>query len=147
MPFIIWGWRGVPSQLDAGEFFCPQCNRECEYRLMQSRTFFTIFFLPIIPLGRGERYVECTQCRQTYQEGVLAMTSASAEDRFLGQLVEELNTGTSLELAQRKLETAGIAPDHAQQFLDQLSEGKTWRCDGCGDHYLKVVSQCLRCKP
>jgi len=71
MPFIIWGWRGVPSQLDVGEFFCPQCNCECEYRLMQSRTFFTIFFIPLIPLGRGERYVECTQCRQTYLEARL----------------------------------------------------------------------------
>ena len=146
MPFIIWGSRGITSRLDGGTFFCPHCNQESDYDLMQSRPFFTIFFIPIFPIGGAQQYVQCCQCQLTYQEAVLDMAATNPEDQFLRQVLGELNTGSSLELVQRKIEAAGIASDQARHFIDEMTQGKTWCCDKCGDHYLRAVTQCLRCK-
>lgn len=145
MPFIIWGSRGVNSQVEAGDFFCPNCNCECRYRLMESKPFFTIFFIPVFPIGAAQRYVECDQCKQTYLERVLEMGPPSEADRVAGQLLNELATGSSIEFVQRKLEAAGLARDKAIVLLDQLTRGQTWQCNGCAEHYLNAVKKCLRC--
>lgn len=146
MPFIIWGSRGINSHVESGEFFCPNCNAEQEYRLMQSRPFFTIFFIPIFPIGGAQRYVECTQCRQTFYERVLDLSPAAPEERVFGQLFGELATGSSLEMVQSKMEAAGMDADQAAAILERGTQGHVWQCERCGDRYLDTVKRCLRCK-
>jgi predicted RNA-binding Zn-ribbon protein involved in translation (DUF1610 family) len=146
MPFIIWGWRGVNKEIDSGAFFCPNCGEECDYRLMQSRPFFTIFFCPVFPVGSAQRYVECAQCGQTYLERVLDMAPPTEEERLIDRLFGELATGSSLETVQRKMEAAGIAPDQAESIVKQGTKGHVWQCDGCGERYLDTVKKCLRCE-
>src|SRR5258707_12629593 len=46
MPFIIWGSRGITSELSCGEIFCPQCDAQEEYTLKQVRPYFTLYFIP-----------------------------------------------------------------------------------------------------
>jgi hypothetical protein len=145
MPFIIWGSRGVSSQLDTGDFFCPNCNADCGYRLMQSRPFFTIFFCPIFPIGGAQRYVECVECKQTFFERVLDLSHATPQERLMDQLFAELTTGSSLEMVQRKMEATGMDTEQAAAILERGTSGHTWRCTGCGHRYLDTVKQCLNC--
>lgn len=65
---IIWGSRGLTSVVESAQFHCPQCvtARDCD--LKQVRNFFTLYFIPIIPLDVAGRYVECNSCGGTFAE-------------------------------------------------------------------------------
>lgn len=70
--FIIFGWRVVAFTLSRGVFHCPACGGDREYRRRQGRNFFTLFFLPVIPLTKsGGEFVECDTCHGRWNPGVL----------------------------------------------------------------------------
>lgn len=89
---IIWGWRVRFGKLGEGMFFCPSCGGDRHYALKQGRRWFTLFFIPIIPLDRvGEPFVECTTCKQAYKQSVLTMpTSATLGNDIVLALRESL---------------------------------------------------------
>jgi hypothetical protein len=89
---IIWGWRVRFGKLGEGTFFCPSCGGDRHYALKQRRRWFTLFFIPIIPLDRvGEPFVECTTCKQAYKQSVLTMpTSATLGNDIVLALRESL---------------------------------------------------------
>jgi tellurite resistance protein len=68
---IIFGTRGVTYSSGKGDFFCPTCRGETPYSHKRVRRFFTLYFIPVIPLDLHGEYVECQQCRGTYAMGVL----------------------------------------------------------------------------
>ena len=70
---IIFGTRGVRSTVEEGQFYCPQCDGQQPYKLKKVTQFFTLYFIPLIPLGQKGRYVECQSCRNTYIERILEM--------------------------------------------------------------------------
>lgn len=70
--FLIWGWRSLLKVLGVGEFQCPRCQVDRSYRLVRPRRWFTVFFIPVIPLKWGEPFVECDACKGTYREQVLS---------------------------------------------------------------------------
>jgi predicted RNA-binding Zn-ribbon protein involved in translation (DUF1610 family) len=146
MPFIIWGSRGITSHLETGDFYCPRCNEQVEYHLKQVRPFFTIFFIPLFPIGSAQRYVECTRCSGQYLEEVLNLAPPTDADRLLGQYFNELQTGSSVETVQTKLEAGGMDTVTAKDIVGQMTQGQTWQCTGCGETYLKGVAKCLRCR-
>ncbi|MBY0525147.1 MAG: zinc-ribbon domain-containing protein [Gemmataceae bacterium] len=145
MPIIIWGSRGITSDLDHGDFHCPSCDCREEFTLKHTRPFFTFFFIPIFPIGGGDRYVECRGCRGTYKEEVLRYEPPTEGQRILGQLYEELRTGTSLQVMQGKMiNQLSMDPDKAWGILEQMCEGKPRECS-CGQRYHPDVRKCSRC--
>lgn len=68
---IIFGMRGVSSTIESGHFDCPQCEQEEEYKLKKSTRFFTLYFIPLIPLGKLGEYVECQYCKGTFIPNIL----------------------------------------------------------------------------
>ncbi len=68
---IIFGTRGVTSTKGNGRFFCPQCGHERPYEAKRMRRFFTLYFIPVIPLDVLQEWVECAQCRQAFKPEVL----------------------------------------------------------------------------
>src|SRR5690349_11592493 len=68
---IIWGRRGITSTQTAGQFFCPQCQAWSQYEKKMVRNFFTLYFIPIIPLDKVGEYVECAACRGQFRTEVL----------------------------------------------------------------------------
>ncbi len=68
---IIFGTRGVKSTIEKGSFQCPQCNNTQEYRHRKVTNFFTLYFIPLIPLGSAGEYVECTNCKGTFIPRIL----------------------------------------------------------------------------
>ncbi len=69
--FILFGTKGVTSTADEGDFYCPSCEEKRGYKLKRVRRFFSLFFIPIIPLDKLGEYVECTNCGSTYNTPVL----------------------------------------------------------------------------
>jgi len=68
---IIFGTRGVKSTFKSGNFNCPQCQENRFYRYRKVTKFFTLYFIPLIPLGNAGEYVECSDCKGTFIPRVL----------------------------------------------------------------------------
>jgi len=79
---IIFGTRGVTTTPDNGEFFCPQCNGQNPYKLKRVRSFFTLYFIPLIPLNKLGEYVECQRCQGTFEVGILDYDPEAEGARF-----------------------------------------------------------------
>ena len=70
--FFILGLRSRTSTVDRGQFRCPNEGADRPYRHERARRWFTVFFLPLVPLGsQGER-VQCQSCGATFGPDVLA---------------------------------------------------------------------------
>lgn len=79
---IIFGTRGVTTTPQKGEFHCPTCNTTQGYGLKRVRRFFTLYFIPVIPLNMLGEYVECTGCKDSYKTQVLDNDPAANQEQF-----------------------------------------------------------------
>jgi len=79
---IIFGTRGVTYTTTHGEFHCPGCGGRHEYHHKRVRRFFTLYFIPIIPLDVLGEYIECQNCKDTYKPDVLMFDPASSDKKF-----------------------------------------------------------------
>ena len=78
--FLIFGTRGRWSQHrhDTGEFFCPTCGGDRQWVRSVLRRWFTVFFVPLFPIGRaGRQRVQCTTCSTRFDEDVLGQPTAN----------------------------------------------------------------------
>jgi tellurite resistance protein len=76
---IIFGTRGVTMNVANGQFNCPSCAKKRAYVTKRVRRFFTLYFIPIIPLDTLGEYVECQHCKGTYQPEVLEYDPVKSE--------------------------------------------------------------------
>ena len=83
---IIFGTRGITTTPGSGNFNCPSCNTVQNYHLKRVRRFFTLYFIPVIPLDKLGEYVECSVCKDTYEPNILeydpAADTASVEAQY-----------------------------------------------------------------
>jgi hypothetical protein len=85
---IIFGTRIRARAIASGEFFCQHCGADRNYVLQQLRRWFTLFFLPVLPMGKvlGEQ-VKCTTCGTAYRPEVLnTPTSAVFTETLRGAM-------------------------------------------------------------
>lgn len=68
---LIFGTRGLTTTPEKGTFHCPSCGTGSNFRWRRVRRFFTLYFIPIIPLNRLGEYIECDHCKGTYNLEVL----------------------------------------------------------------------------
>ncbi len=127
--FLIFGFRSRASNISEGEFFCPHCGADRHYVLQRLRQWFTLFFLPIFPIGgsKGEQ-VKCQTCGTTYRPEVLQMpTSANLTDSIRDTMrvaaVAMLTAGNTWDFAARQVAVNAIASTGAVGYNDaNLSE-------------------------
>jgi len=79
---IIFGTRGVTYSAGNGEFFCPQCRTRTRYVHKRVRRFFTLYFIPVIPLNLHREFVECACCKGTYRMDALGDEPAASPIAF-----------------------------------------------------------------
>jgi hypothetical protein len=88
---ILFGTRGVTSIADSGSFACPGCGGTQQRYLRKSvRRFFTLYFIPVIPLNKVGEYIECQHCGNTYNEQVLSHDPAAQQAKSLAELFEHV---------------------------------------------------------
>ena len=68
---IIWGFRVIWRSIAEGTFHCPDEEADKPYRLRVAQRFFTLFFLPLIPLRKMGQAVECQSCKHRFEPSVL----------------------------------------------------------------------------
>lgn len=79
--FIIFGWRGCTFTKERGDFHCPQCGAGSAYVHKTVRNFFTLYFIPLIPLNKLGEYVECGGCQGTYDVSILTYDPSEQENK------------------------------------------------------------------
>ena len=85
---LIWGFRARAKTVSTGEFFCSHCGADRSYVLQQIRRWFTLFFIPLFPVGKrlGEQ-VRCSTCGTLFRPEVLnAPTSAAFSENLRGAM-------------------------------------------------------------
>jgi hypothetical protein len=73
---LIWGLRVFYRTTGQGVFHCRRCGGDRQYRLRSGRRFFTLFFIPIIPLNKVGEHVQCLACKTRYHTNALAAPTA-----------------------------------------------------------------------
>jgi hypothetical protein len=74
---IIFGTRTMNSNAGAGLFNCPRCGPQRQFTHRKANRWFTLYFIPVIPLGTAGEYIECSQCAGTYGMEVLQYDPAA----------------------------------------------------------------------
>lgn len=82
---IIFGTRGVKSTIKEGQFLCPQCASNKNYKHKKVTKFFTLYFIPLIPLGQAGEFVECQTCKGTFVPRVLDYNPNNDKNKFQSQ--------------------------------------------------------------
>jgi hypothetical protein len=74
---IIFGLRVFYRTVGQGTFHCQRCGGDREYRHRVGRRWFTLFFIPVIPLNRAGEHVRCAVCGTRYRMDVLNLPTAA----------------------------------------------------------------------
>ncbi len=80
---IIFGMKVVFRTVGEGTFFCPNEHGDRAYRRRSARRWFSVFWIPIIPLKHLGEVIECDSCKTRYSLEVLTVpTSADLSSRL-----------------------------------------------------------------
>jgi len=60
---LLIGTMNITRTRSTGDFYCPTCGSLRDYRLRARRPFLTIYFIPVIPIGPAEEFVQCSHCK------------------------------------------------------------------------------------
>jgi hypothetical protein len=71
---IIFGTKGVERTAGNGFFHCPHCRTDAPYTKKKLTRFFTLYFIPLIPLGTISEFVRCDQCGSDFSTEALSLT-------------------------------------------------------------------------
>ena len=74
---IIFGLRVFYRTIAQGTFHCRRCGGDRQYRHRAGRRWFTLFFLPVIPLNAVGEHVQCTTCRSRYVTDALSQPTTA----------------------------------------------------------------------
>ena len=74
---LIFGLRVFYRAVGQGIFHCQRCGGDREYRHRAGRRWFTLFFIPVIPLNHVGDHVQCTICGTRYRMDVLSVPTTA----------------------------------------------------------------------
>ena len=84
--FIIFGTKSRIIHEDGGYFVCPQCEVLRPYKLQSYQAWFTLFFIPLFPIGeKKNKHVECQHCKTSYYPRILENNKFN----LTGEMVDE----------------------------------------------------------
>ncbi|MDD3960173.1 MAG: zinc-ribbon domain-containing protein [Clostridiaceae bacterium] len=119
---IIWGWNKKTRKVigTIGMQMCKFCNIQSLWQLCIVRTWFTLFFIPIIPYGKSYQ-ISCPGCNSYYEltkeqfsdlkarlaAGETAPNAPPASDvadseKYQGKTETQINYLKAMEEAQRE---------------------------------------------
>ena len=74
---LIFGSRVFYRTTIQGIFHCSRCGGDRPYRQRVGRRWFTLLFLPVIPLNSAGEHVQCATCRTRYVTDVLSQPTTA----------------------------------------------------------------------
>jgi hypothetical protein len=80
--FFLFGMRTKSTPIKQIQYPCPKCAHTTMFTAMESKRWFTLFFIPVIPLG-GRFLIRCNfcglilKCSQELKEQITAKAMAA----------------------------------------------------------------------
>ncbi len=143
---IILGVNDRAKTVGEGTFFCPHCQHSHSYARKKAKLYFSLFFVPLIPLKDLGEYVECRHCWNRFSPEVVqrpAMRGAAAHQA--PAVRADLESGTPLEMARQKLINEGYAAEFADEVVAAAAGTWTRQCPSCRLTYIHQISRCAAC--
>lgn len=107
---ILIGTMNLTRTRDRGEFYCPNCRVQRAYRYRARRPFLTLYFIPTVPIGPAEFFVQCEECRENYDESVLHMDRTAHEKAQAQQFrTEAIRSAVLITLIDNDISEAEIS--------------------------------------
>lgn len=76
-----------------GLFRCPNCGSTQNFRLRASRPFLTLYFIPVLPIGGLQEYVQCSTCKNSFESDILASTMLPSNDTLVSTALASKTIG------------------------------------------------------
>jgi len=80
---ILFGMRVFYRTVAQGTFYCRKCGGDRQYRHRVGRRWFTLFFIPVIPLNKVGEHVQCQTCKTRYVPDVLSRPTTTQMQQAL----------------------------------------------------------------
>ncbi len=66
--FIVWGSRNrISSRGGSIDTVCPSCRNAAKIEGKVARRWFTLYFLPIFPMDKGQHFSQCKICKTQFR--------------------------------------------------------------------------------
>lgn len=80
--FIIFGTRGIKHTVSESPVLTNSCPNCAKGNLVNKlyRRWFTLFFIPVIPLDTMDRFYECDSCKSAYNETIKTILQRSEKE-------------------------------------------------------------------
>lgn len=146
---IIIGGVGVrKKKIDEGDFFCPRCGTTRHYERKRAKRYFTLYFIPLIPMGDIGEFIECTVCHGMFEPVVLNLQPPKRK-RSVAQMLNDakiiLESGTPVEYYVRDLTQMNLDRDIALNTVKNAIGTARNICPTCNLTYAKNVHSCSEC--
>jgi transcription elongation factor Elf1 len=152
---IIFGTKVRQQVIGEGQFFCPKCQSQRAYKHKKASRYFSLYFIPVIPIGNLGEFVECQTCGIAFEPTVLQLrgpvrtrhqaTPPANLAQIINSIPTRLNRGVPVEYLVRDLTAAGVDRDVVMSMIDpHLTDGRK-TCESCGLTYAESVSVCSEC--
>lgn len=120
---LIWGFRTIFRTIAEGDFFCPKCGGDRRFQRREARRWFTLFFIPLIPLQKRGEVVRCATCHTNFNESVLARPTtavfgARLQDAARGIVVQVLRSGLITSADARAVAVAQVRRAGVPEYDD-----------------------------
>jgi hypothetical protein len=145
---IIFGTSVRKKTVGNGEFFCPRCGTKRSFERKAAKRYFTLYFIPLIPIGDAGEYMECTTCHMLFEPAVLGLKPKPIPQNLaqqLNTLKSRLENGAPVEYAVRDMTAAGLERSTAQQNVDNAIGTERRICKNCMLTYANNVTTCSEC--
>ena len=114
---LIWGLRVFYHTVGQGTFHCRKCGGDRQYRRRAGRRFFTLFFIPVIPLNRTGEHVQCMTCKTRYVMDVLTLPTAAQMQAALPAGMRAAATAMLLAGDRGSAAARQLTPEAKEWFL------------------------------
>ena len=145
---IIFGTKAKTRNIGTGQFFCPKCGEQRNYTHKQAKKYFSLYFIPIIPMGDMGEFVECQTCGVTYNPDVLRLPPPKLHAGMAQQLnaiKAQLEKGQPVEYMVRDLTAGGLDRDVANGLIKSVAGNERKQCPQCELSYVAGVTLCSEC--
>ena len=141
---IIWGSTGKETRVASGQFHCPQCNGHESYEHIRVQRYFTLYFIPVAPMETLGEFVRCVGCKQAYKPEVLDYEPPNEMQRLVDAIDADLQSGTPIQMARRKLLNSGLAEKTADDVIAACTADGRKNCTKCSPRIMAKSIRQLR---
>jgi hypothetical protein len=146
---IIWGSKARMKTIGKGQFHCPTCRQQRAYEQKIAKRYFTLYFIPLFPIGDLGEFVECQTCRVTFKPEVLNLKPPKPQPNvaeLLNSVKRNLEGGLPIEYVTRDLVAAGVDRDVGSTVVNSAIGEKRKVCRQCNLSYAENATICQECQ-